>query len=122
MVFDTNVVISALIFGRRLAWLRGAWSSGRIQPVVCRETVQELFRFLRERDIILQPEWVPREELADADAASRVDNPTSFAHAMMDPEFVRMIVWQALGVVGGPDLDVFASRVNRQCPRFSELS
>jgi predicted nucleic acid-binding protein len=27
-VFDTNVVVSALIFGRRLAWLRQAWASG----------------------------------------------------------------------------------------------
>ena len=45
-VFDTNVVVSALVFGRRLAWLRQAWSSGAAIPVVCRETVAELLRVL----------------------------------------------------------------------------
>lgn len=45
-VFDTNVVISTLIFGRRLAWLRRAWSSGEVVPIVCRETTAELLRVL----------------------------------------------------------------------------
>jgi putative PIN family toxin of toxin-antitoxin system len=45
-VFDTNVVISALIFGRRLTWLRHAWTSGTAIPIVCRETVAELLRVL----------------------------------------------------------------------------
>jgi putative PIN family toxin of toxin-antitoxin system len=45
-VFDTNVVVSALIFGRRLAWLRRAWSSGTAIPIVCRETAAELLRVL----------------------------------------------------------------------------
>jgi putative PIN family toxin of toxin-antitoxin system len=47
VVFDTNIVVSALVFGRRLAWLRGAWASGRIVPLVCRETVAELQRVLQ---------------------------------------------------------------------------
>ena len=45
-VFDTNVVVSALVFGRRLAWLRRAWASGTAVPVVCRETAAELLRVL----------------------------------------------------------------------------
>jgi putative PIN family toxin of toxin-antitoxin system len=45
-VFDTNVVVSALIFGRRLVWLRRAWSTGAARPIVCRETVAELIRVL----------------------------------------------------------------------------
>jgi uncharacterized protein len=45
-VFDTNVVVSALIFGRRLAWLRRAWAAGSITPIVCRETAAELLRVL----------------------------------------------------------------------------
>ena len=72
MVFDTNVVVSALIFGRRLAWLRGAWRSGRIRPVVCRETVHELLRVLAypkfrlapaERHILLE-DYLPYAEVA----------------------------------------------------------
>ena len=45
-VFDTNVVISALVFGRRLVWLRHAWAAGSVIPIVCRETVAELLRVL----------------------------------------------------------------------------
>ena len=45
-VFDTNIVISALVFGRSLFWLRRAWASGTVVPVVCRETVAELLRVL----------------------------------------------------------------------------
>jgi uncharacterized protein len=45
-VFDTNVVVSALIFGRRLGWLRRAWATGDARPIVCRETVDELIRVL----------------------------------------------------------------------------
>jgi uncharacterized protein len=45
-VFETNVVVSTLIFGRRLAWLRRAWATGATRPIVCRETVTELIRVL----------------------------------------------------------------------------
>jgi hypothetical protein len=45
-VFDTNVVVSALVFGGRLRWLRAAWAAQAVTPVVCRETVTELLRVL----------------------------------------------------------------------------
>jgi putative PIN family toxin of toxin-antitoxin system len=45
-VFDTNVVVSALVFGRRLEWLRVLWARGAVVPVVCRETVAELLKVL----------------------------------------------------------------------------
>ena len=45
-VFDTNVVVSTLIFGRRLVWLRRAWAAGAVTPIVCRETAAELLRVL----------------------------------------------------------------------------
>jgi putative PIN family toxin of toxin-antitoxin system len=45
-VFDTNVVVSALVFGGRLRWLRQAWVSGAVMPIVCRETTTELLRVL----------------------------------------------------------------------------
>lgn len=40
------MVVSALVFGRRLAWLRVAWAREEVVPVVCRETVTELLRVL----------------------------------------------------------------------------
>jgi putative PIN family toxin of toxin-antitoxin system len=45
-VFDTNIVVSALVFGGRLRWLRQAWATGMITPVVCHETTMELLRVL----------------------------------------------------------------------------
>lgn len=71
-VFDTNIVLSALVFGRRLAWLRGAWARGMAIPVVCRETTAELLRVLTypkfkltptERDLLLA-EYLPFAEAA----------------------------------------------------------
>jgi hypothetical protein len=47
VVFDTNVVVSALLFASgRLAWLRTAWSKGLVIPLVNRSTVDELLRVL----------------------------------------------------------------------------
>lgn len=71
-VFDTNVVVSALVFGRRLAWLRQAWASAALVPVVCRPTADELLRVLAypkfrldpvERRILLE-DYLPFAEVA----------------------------------------------------------
>lgn len=68
--FDTNVVVSALVFGRRLAWLRQAWAGGRVVPVVCHPTVDELLRVLAypkfrldaaERRLLLE-DYLPHAE------------------------------------------------------------
>lgn len=51
VVLDTNVVLSALLFKAKpispLAHLRLHWEQGRIAPVICRETAEELLRVLR---------------------------------------------------------------------------
>lgn len=47
LVFDTNVLISALLFpSGRVSWLRHAWGAGRIRPLAGRETTAELIRVL----------------------------------------------------------------------------
>jgi putative PIN family toxin of toxin-antitoxin system len=71
VVFDTNVVVSALVFGRRLQWLRSVWADGSVVPVVCRETVTELLRVLSypkfdldvaERELLLA-DYLPFAEI-----------------------------------------------------------
>ncbi|MGB8536027.1 MAG: putative toxin-antitoxin system toxin component, PIN family [Acidobacteriaceae bacterium] len=48
VVFDTTVVVSALLFtGGRLAWLRPHWHRGDALPLASRATVEELTRVLR---------------------------------------------------------------------------
>ena len=47
VVFDTNVVVSALVFaGGRVAVLRGIWQTRRATPLVSRATTSELLRVL----------------------------------------------------------------------------
>ena len=47
IVLDTNVVVSALVFGAgRLAEMRIAWQSERVLPLVSKATVEELLRVL----------------------------------------------------------------------------
>ena len=48
VVLDTNVVVSALVFGAgRLAEMRIAWQGKRFLPLVSKATVEELLRVLR---------------------------------------------------------------------------
>jgi len=47
VVFDTNTVISALLFGHgKLSWLRDHWRSNDVVTLVFRKTVDELIRVL----------------------------------------------------------------------------
>jgi putative PIN family toxin of toxin-antitoxin system len=47
VVFDTNVVLSALLFPRgRLAWLRLHWREGSAVPLISPATARELMRVL----------------------------------------------------------------------------
>ncbi|MDE0394149.1 MAG: putative toxin-antitoxin system toxin component, PIN family [Gammaproteobacteria bacterium] len=54
-VFDTNVLVSALLFhSGALSWLRGAWRSGRLRPLASRETTSELIRVLAYPKFVLE--------------------------------------------------------------------
>lgn len=65
VVLDTNVVLSALLFGTgRLAWVRHAWQRQQLQPLVCKETVNELLRVLAYPKFKLSPAE-QRDLLAD---------------------------------------------------------
>ena len=45
-VLDTNVILSALLFGGRLERLHRAWRTGRFRLVLSRETADELLRVM----------------------------------------------------------------------------
>jgi putative PIN family toxin of toxin-antitoxin system len=74
-VFDTNVVVSALVFGGRLAWLREAWASGVVTPVVCHETAAELLRVLQ----------YPKFRLTGDDRAALLEDYLPFAEIVILP-------------------------------------
>lgn len=47
VVFDTNIVLSALLFrAGRLSWLRSHWQEGGCLPLICQATAKELMRVL----------------------------------------------------------------------------
>lgn len=47
LVIDTNVLLSALLFSKgSMAWVRTAWQSNVIRPLVSRDTTEELIRVL----------------------------------------------------------------------------
>lgn len=59
VVLDTNVLISALLFGGHLPAIREAWRDARIVPVLSRETFQEFV------DALGYPKFsLSREEIA----------------------------------------------------------
>lgn len=65
VVLDTNVVLSALVFGGGLAGqVRLAWQSGAIEPLASTATVQELVRVLAYPKFRLSPQE-QQELLAD---------------------------------------------------------
>jgi putative PIN family toxin of toxin-antitoxin system len=88
-VFDTNIIVSALVFRQgRVAWLREAWKVGDVIPVVSRSTLEELVRALAYPKFGLPPED-RRELLGDylpyAEVIERELQETDFA-ACRDPE------------------------------------
>lgn len=73
-VLDTNVLVSALLFGGRLSALRDAWRGGRVRLVMCRETVDEFLRVLacpkfrlseREITFLIESEVIPFADVVD---------------------------------------------------------
>ncbi len=76
VVFDTNVVISTLVFGGRLAWLPPAWAAGVVVPLVCRETVTELLRVLA----------YPKFRLTEAERSDLLQDYLPFAEVVVLPD------------------------------------
>jgi putative PIN family toxin of toxin-antitoxin system len=115
VVFDTNVVLSALLFGgsatRRL---RGLWQQGACTPLVSRATAGELVRVLGYPKFRLSPQ--EREELlADYLPFAQVvtlPDPAPAVPACRDPFDLPFLQLAAVGkatlVSGDRDLLVLA--------------
>ncbi|MBD2152455.1 putative toxin-antitoxin system toxin component, PIN family [Pseudanabaena sp. FACHB-1277] len=46
VVIDTNLILSALIFGGKTAKIRAAWQENLIYPLASKDTITELIRVL----------------------------------------------------------------------------
>ncbi|OYV74171.1 MAG: putative toxin-antitoxin system toxin component, PIN family [Deltaproteobacteria bacterium 21-66-5] len=79
-VLDTNVILSALLFGGRLERLHRAWRAGRLRLVLSRETADELLRVMAypkfrlthaEITFLFDTELLPFADVIDLTAAKR---------------------------------------------------
>ena len=118
VVLDTNILLSALVFQQgRLAWVRQAWQTGQIVPIVCRETVAELLRVLAYPKFKLAEED-RRELIADflpwADTAVLPTDPPDLPGCRDPDDLVFLCLASTAGVdflVTG-DSDLLALRAN----------
>jgi putative PIN family toxin of toxin-antitoxin system len=99
VVRDSNVQLSALVFGGAAARLREAWQSGRCMPLVSTATARELIRVLaypkfgldaQEREQLLA-DYLPYAE------SVRVPDPPSRVPACRDPFDVPFLQLAAAG-------------------------
>ena len=122
VVLDTNVVLSALVFGKgTTARLRAAWQARHILPIVCTATAQELIRVLAypkfkldaQEQLELLGDYLPYAE------AVRIAQPPPIVPICRDPFDMPFLHLAAAGladalITGDADLLTMA-RVGR-CP------
>jgi uncharacterized protein len=125
VVLDTNVVLSALVFGKgRTALLRAAWQDGRFSPLISTATAQELVRVLACPKFRLgaqQQEELLADYLPYAEAV-RIPRPPPAVPVCRDPFDMPFLHLAAAGradalVTGDADL-LSLARVGR-CPIMS---
>lgn len=75
VVLDTNVIVSAILFSGELSRIVTFWQTGRIIPVMSKETFSELMTVLKypkfslstnERKTILENEILPFFEIVES--------------------------------------------------------
>ena len=115
-VLDTNVVVSALLFGSgRLQWLRQSWQRGEVVPVVNRLTTLELLRVLTYSKFHLsqsEQEDVLAEYLPFCEVAAALDSvPVPHVRDAADKVFLQLalVTRVAYLVTGDDDLLVLAT-------------
>lgn len=111
-MFDTNVVISALVFeGGHLARLRHQWRAHVLIPLICRETAQELiaalayprFRLSAQEQEALLADYLPFCEVVHVlpeEASEVTPGAASRTPICRDPDDVKFL---ALALAGRAD-------------------
>ena len=123
VVLDTNIVLSALVFGGGTAGrLRAGWQQGAFVPLVSTATVQELVRVLAYPKFRLSAQE-QEELLADYlpyTQTVRIPQPPPFVPSCRDPldaPFMHLAVTGRADVLvsGDRDLLVLADEFEKTC-------
>ena len=118
VVFDTNAVISALVFRGSLAWLVDHWQGGKVRPLVSRETAAEFMRVLAYPKFGLSLEKIDVVAARYVPFADRLEKVSSLPNLPQcrDPKDQMFLDLATTGqadilVTGDPDLLVLDSDV-----------
>jgi len=112
VVLDTNVVLSALLFGGRVGAVRDAWVAGRLVPLASRETFTELRRALEypkfaltraEIAGLIQDELLPFFEVVDDVAPV-----SGLCRDPHDDKFIALVIAGHCAVIVSGDRDLLA--------------
>ncbi|MFH2218430.1 MAG: putative toxin-antitoxin system toxin component, PIN family [Pseudomonadota bacterium] len=103
VVLDTNVIVSALLFGGTPGKLMALWKSGCIQPFLCKEIIEETLRVLayprfrlseEEINYLLYYEILPYFEVVGISPG-----PVIVAQDPSDDKFIRCAEAAGAGVI-----------------------
>ncbi|MEH2311954.1 MAG: putative toxin-antitoxin system toxin component, PIN family [Nostoc sp.] len=121
VVIDTNIIVSALIFGGRVSRLRLAWQDDRFTPLVSKATTTELIRVLA----------YPKFQLTPTEQEDLLSDYILFCEAVVMPDLLPVIPecrdpfdvpFLLLAVVGEADYlvtgdrDLLSLKDNFSCP------
>ncbi len=119
-VLDTNVLVSALLFGGRLEGLRRAWRAGRLRLVLSRETADELLRVMAypkfrltrvEITSLFDTELLPFADVVELPASKRRQR---WSRDPEDDKFIRCAqVGKCVRLVTGDDDLLSLKRVGK---------
>ena len=122
VVIDTNVVLSALVFGKgTTARLRAAWQGGHCLPLVSTATAQELVRVLaypKFRLDALEQQELLADYLPYAEAV-RIPQPPLTVPVCRDPFDMPLLYLAAAGLADAlvtGDADLLALARAGRCP------
>jgi putative PIN family toxin of toxin-antitoxin system len=119
VVLDTNVVLSALVFGGAARRVRGAWQSGACLPLVSTATVRELMHVLaypKFKLTVVEQEHLLADYLPWTEVV-RVPDPPPSVPVCRDPKDQMFLSLAAAGradvlVTGDGDLLALAGQVS----------
>jgi len=81
VVIDTNLVLSALVFGGRLSRLRSAWQNNRFIPLASEVTIAELVRVLT----------YPKFKLTNSEQEDLLSDYLSFCDTVLMPDILPVV-------------------------------
>jgi len=123
VVIDTNVIISALLFGGIPGRLIDLWKTGRIQLFVCKEIIDEIVRVLayprfqlseNEIDYLLYYEILPYAEIVEIGSGPAIILPDP-----SDDKFIRCAQAAKAGVIVSGDRHLLALKEQQDIKIFT---